>query len=125
MTVQQLEKGEAKVENQYARMVKEKGNKRAMETIFEVFEVTDRMWRGMDVIPTSGYEVKATYSNFDAKKKKDKTLKCRKCCKGGHLDVHCPIQADKKFGCIICHSDDLDHDSFSCPLLEQRCKTCN
>ena len=69
MTVQQLEKGEKKLENQYARMVKKEGNLRAMETIFEVFEVTDRMWRGMEVIPTSGYEVKATYANFDAKKK--------------------------------------------------------
>ncbi len=69
MTVQQLEKGEKKLENQYARMVKKEGNLRAMKTIFEVFEVTDRMWRGMEVIPTSGYEVKATYSNFDAKKK--------------------------------------------------------
>ena len=69
MTVKQLEKGEAKLENQYARMVREKGNAKAMETIYEVFEVTDRMWRGMDVIPTSGYEVKAEYVDFDAKKK--------------------------------------------------------
>lgn len=28
---------------------------------------------------------------FDGKKKKDKSIKCRKCFKGGHEDVHCPI----------------------------------
>ena len=74
MTVQQLEKGEAKLENQYARMVKKVGNIKAMKTIYEVFEVTDRMWRGMDVIPSSGYEVKAEYAVFDAKKKFNVTI---------------------------------------------------
>lgn len=28
---------------------------------------------------------------FDGRKKKDKSIKCRKCFKGGHEDVHCPI----------------------------------
>jgi hydrogenase expression/formation protein HypD len=69
MVVKQLEKGEAKLENQYARMVREKGNPEAMETIKEVFEITDRMWRGMDTIPNSGYEVKAEYARYDAKLK--------------------------------------------------------
>jgi hydrogenase expression/formation protein HypD len=69
MTVRQLEAGEAKVENQYTRIVREEGNIPAQETIFEVFEVTDRLWRGMDVIPKSGYEVKEQYAAFDAKRK--------------------------------------------------------
>ncbi|MEO1516940.1 MAG: hydrogenase formation protein HypD [Bacteroidota bacterium] len=69
MTVQQLERGEARLENQYARMVREAGNPKAMETIYEIFEVTDRMWRGMDVIPQSGYQVKEAYEIFDARKK--------------------------------------------------------
>lgn len=69
MTVQQLEKGEAKLENQYARMVREEGNPSAIKTIKEIFEVSDRMWRGMDVIPQSGYEVKNEYATFDANKK--------------------------------------------------------
>lgn len=69
MTLRQLENGEAKVENQYARMVKEEGNPHAQDTIYEVFEVTDRLWRGMEVIPMSGYEVKAKYAAFDAKRK--------------------------------------------------------
>ncbi len=69
MTVKQLEKGEAKLENQYARMVRKAGNPKAMETIYEVFEIEDRMWRGMTTIPNSGYEVKEKYASFDAKHK--------------------------------------------------------
>lgn len=69
MTVKQLENGEAKLENQYTRMVRENGNPNAIETIYKVFDVTDRMWRGMDVIPKSGYQVKEQYEIFDARKK--------------------------------------------------------
>ena len=69
MILTQLENGEARVENQYARMVKDEGNTRAQETIHEVFEVTDRLWRGMEIIPKSGYEIKVKYAGFDAKKK--------------------------------------------------------
>lgn len=66
MAIKQLERGEAKVENQYTRMVSPEGNPKAMEVIYEVFEVTDRMWRGMTVIPQSGYELKAKYASYDA-----------------------------------------------------------
>jgi len=69
MVVRQLEAGEAKVENQYARIVSEEGNVKAQEMIYEVFEVTDRLWRGMEVIPMSGYKVKQSYSYYDAEKK--------------------------------------------------------
>jgi hydrogenase expression/formation protein HypD len=69
MTVQQLEKGEYKLENQYARMVREEGNPNAIDTIKKVFAVTDRMWRGIDVIPQSGYEVRENYAAYDAKRK--------------------------------------------------------
>lgn len=69
MTVKQLEAGEAKVENQYSRIVKEEGNVQAQQIIYEVFEVTDRLWRGMEVIPMSGYKVKAAYADYDAEKK--------------------------------------------------------
>ncbi|MCB0665956.1 MAG: hydrogenase formation protein HypD [Saprospiraceae bacterium] len=69
MAVRQLERGQAKLENQYARMVRPQGNESARETIARVFEVKDRMWRGMTVIPDSGYEVKGDYAAFDATKK--------------------------------------------------------
>ena len=66
MTIKQLEAGEAKVENQYSRIVKPEGNTKAQEIIYEVFEVTDRLWRGMEIIPMSGYKVKKAYRDYDA-----------------------------------------------------------
>lgn len=69
MVVKQLEAGEARVENQYSRIVKKEGNVQAQQIIYEVFEVTDRLWRGMEVIPMSGYKVKDSYRDFDAEKK--------------------------------------------------------
>lgn len=69
MAARQLEKGEARVENQYTRMVREEGNPKAQEAIFEVFEVTGRLWRGIGSIPMSGYEAKEKYAAFDAKRK--------------------------------------------------------
>lgn len=69
MTVLQLEKGEYKVENQYARSVQEHGNSLAKETVKQVFQVTDRSWRGIGLIPASGYEVRDVYSSFNARLK--------------------------------------------------------
>lgn len=69
MTVQQLEKGEAKLENQYARMVRPEGNPKAIQTIEEVFEVSDRQWRGIGNIPQSGYCIRAKYADYDALQK--------------------------------------------------------
>ena len=71
MAVKQLEAGEAKVENQYSRIVKENGNEKAQEAIRDVFEVSDRKWRGIDMIPNSGYRVKESYQEFDADRKFD------------------------------------------------------
>lgn len=69
MTVQLLETGQSSVENQYTRMVTKEGNTRAQETIAEVFEVSDRLWRGIGNIPDSGYEVRGKYAGYDAKRK--------------------------------------------------------
>lgn len=66
MTVKQLEKGVAKLENQYTRMVSEEGNVNAKNVIYEVFEVTNRMWRGLAVIPQSGYTIKKELQHYDA-----------------------------------------------------------
>ena len=69
LAVQQLEKGEYKVENQYTRYVQREGNKMAMKTIHAVFAVSDRIWRGIGSIPQSGYEVNDRYKNFNARLK--------------------------------------------------------
>jgi len=69
MVVKQLEAGKAEVENQYARVVKEEGNLNAKEVISKVFKVQDQMWRGIDVIPNSGWGISDEFAAFDAEKK--------------------------------------------------------
>ncbi len=69
MTVKQLEEGRYEVENQYSRVVTEEGNEPAQDIIFKVFEITDRVWRGMENIPMSGYAIKEIYATYDAMKK--------------------------------------------------------
>ena len=64
--IAQLEKGVAKLENQYARVVLEEGNQQAKKIVHEVFEVSDRAWRGIGVLPGSGFTLRAAYKNFDA-----------------------------------------------------------
>jgi hydrogenase expression/formation protein HypD len=67
-TVGQLERGEARVENEYPRAVRADGNLEAQRMIDDVFVVSDRAWRGVGVIPLSGYSLQARYERFDAVK---------------------------------------------------------
>jgi len=66
MTVRQLEEGRAEVENQYARVVRREGNRSAQELMQNVFEITDRSWRGIGIIPKSGYRLRDEFAAFDA-----------------------------------------------------------
>ncbi len=66
--VTQLERGEARVENQYPRAVVREGNPAALRMIEEVFEVADRSWRGIGEIPKSGYTLAAKYAASDAER---------------------------------------------------------
>ena len=67
-TVQQLEKGQAEVENQYARAVQRDGNRQSRKLIEDVFEVCDRKWRGVGSIPQSGYRLRHDYRAHDAER---------------------------------------------------------
>ncbi len=66
MCIKQLENGQAKVENPYARVVSERGNAHAQELIAQVFQVTPRQWRGIGEIAESGWSLNKNYANFDA-----------------------------------------------------------
>lgn len=68
MTLKQLEEGRAEVENQYVRAVKRDGNIQAQKLIFSVFEVADRKWRGIGIIPKSGYKLKYEFREHDAER---------------------------------------------------------
>ena len=65
-TVHQLERGESYLDNAYARAVPPDGNLAARKLLSEVFTVTDRGWRGIGVIPDSGWRLSETYRDFDA-----------------------------------------------------------
>ena len=69
MAVKQLEEGTFELENQYVRVVKEHGNKAAINVIGKVFEVGDREWRGIGKIPNSGYVIREAYRKYDAEAK--------------------------------------------------------
>jgi hydrogenase expression/formation protein HypD len=69
LAVIQLEKGNYEVENQYKRVVTKEGNIQAKKLLKEIFEVTDRKWRGIGTIPQSGYKLREKYSALDAELK--------------------------------------------------------
>jgi hydrogenase expression/formation protein HypD len=64
--VKQLEEGRHEVENAYPRAVRPEGNLPARNMLTEVFEVTDRGWRGIGEIPHSGWRLKDDFAEFDA-----------------------------------------------------------
>jgi len=65
----QLEKGEHHVENAYERIVTYAGNLGAQQLLAEVFELSDRSWRGIGLIPNSGWRLNDNYRKFDAEER--------------------------------------------------------
>ncbi len=106
MAVQQLERGEARLENQYARVVTRQGNAMAQHVMKEVFDVSDRAWRGIGTIPQSGLEVNHRYAAFNARNKfklADTEVKENPDCISGAI-----MKGMKK--------------PFECPMFGSRCK---
>ncbi|MEJ5172019.1 MAG: hypothetical protein WHU10_13615, partial [Fimbriimonadales bacterium] len=68
-TVRQLEAGEARVENAYARAVGQAGNAAARALVLEVFEPCDREWRGIGTLPGGGFRLREPYRAFDAERR--------------------------------------------------------
>jgi hydrogenase expression/formation protein HypD len=106
MAVKQLEKGEYFVENQYARYVQRAGNLLAQETLQQVFDISDRMWRGLGNIPKSGFEVKEAYRQYNAREK---------------FNINIPLAEENK----DCISGDIMKGlkkPFECPNFGIKCK---
>ncbi|MFH1838352.1 MAG: hydrogenase formation protein HypD [Candidatus Kuenenbacteria bacterium] len=57
------------VQNEYVRLVKPEGNKLALKKMQEVFEVCDKSWRGIGIIPKSGLKLRKKFIQFDAEQK--------------------------------------------------------
>lgn len=68
-TILQLEEGRHEVENAYPRAVPPQGNPAAVAMLRDVFEVTDRTWRGIGTIPGSGWRLSADYADHDAEQR--------------------------------------------------------
>jgi hydrogenase expression/formation protein HypD len=66
MTLRALEEGRWVVENQYTRSVTREGNVAAQGLLKQVFQVCDRQWRGIGLIPGSGYCLRPEFARFDA-----------------------------------------------------------
>jgi hydrogenase expression/formation protein HypD len=64
--VRQLEEGRAAVENQYSRVVSRAGNQAAHHLMCNVFEICDQKWRGVGLIPQSGYQLTDEFKAYDA-----------------------------------------------------------
>ena len=67
--VRQLEHNKAEVENAYSRVVTQPGNIAAQTVINQVFKTCDRNWRGIGIIPNSGWALQDKYERFDAELK--------------------------------------------------------
>jgi hydrogenase expression/formation protein HypD len=70
MLLRQLRNSEAKVENQYKRVVPWEGNRAALRAIAEVFELRNYFeWRGMGFISQSALRIRDSYAEWDAERR--------------------------------------------------------
>lgn len=70
MLLRQLREREARVENQYARVVPWEGNRAALNAMAEVFELRPYFeWRGMGFISQSALRVRDGYAAWDAEQR--------------------------------------------------------
>jgi len=67
--VEQLEAGEARVQNAYGRVVREQGNGEAQALMGAVFQVVDQSWRGLGVLPQGGLALRGPYRQLDARER--------------------------------------------------------
>lgn len=66
MILEQISDGRSVVENEYSRVVKPGGNATARRVLGEVFDSSDEDWRGIGVIPQSGFAPVKRYERFNA-----------------------------------------------------------
>ncbi len=69
--VRQLETGESQVVNCYARSAAAIGNVKALEIMDHAYEICDRPWRGLGVIPGGGFRLRRRWARFDAERRFD------------------------------------------------------
>ena len=70
-TIHALENGKNEVINAYPRGVTKAGNQSAQHIIQNVYESCDQKWRGIGVIPQSGWKLNRDHAEFDAENRFD------------------------------------------------------
>jgi hydrogenase expression/formation protein HypD len=105
LAVEQLEAGRAELANAYTRAVTFGGNHPAQQMLADVFEVTDRSWRGIGTIAQSGWRLRADYRAYDAELK----------FAVGHINTE---------ESLLCHSGDVLRGRIkpnACPAFGKQC----
>lgn len=69
LCLRQLESGDARLDNPYARAVRGGGNPDAQALIEEVFRIVPRRWRGIGELADSGLGLNPRYARFDAEQR--------------------------------------------------------
>ena len=101
--LEQVSQGVSRVENQYNRVVRQDGNAKAQAQIDKYLEPVDTPWRGLGVIPDSGYALRPSYADYDAEKKHNLPItegkthpacRCGDVIKGKHPPTDCPLFAE-------------------------------
>lgn len=101
MLLEQLNKGESKVENQYKRVVPWEGNHAALKAMGDVFELRPYFeWRGMGFISQSALKIRSSFAEWDAESRFDvpgvrvtdpKAAQCGEVLKGVLKPVQCKL----------------------------------
>ena len=98
--VEQIEKGEPKVEIAYPRVVRPEGNIKAWQLTENVFEISEANWRGIGIVPQSGLKVRGKYEQFDADKafsvspkppREPKGCRCGDVIRGAAMPLECKL----------------------------------
>jgi hydrogenase expression/formation protein HypD len=66
--LRQLQSGAPFLDNCYPEVVRPGGNRTAQKFMAQVMRVGDANWRGIGVIPSSGYQLRDAYAQHDARK---------------------------------------------------------
>jgi len=67
--IEQIESEKPYLVNTYKRVVSSDGNKKAMQIMLDVFDITDASWRGIGLIPESGLRIKDKFKKYNAEEK--------------------------------------------------------
>lgn len=68
MILRQMDKGEAKIDNEYKRAVREEGNVVGIDAMNQVFHEVSREWRGFPKMPNSCLELNSEFDEYNARK---------------------------------------------------------